>query len=161
MKLNTNSQAVAYALHQKSDQDLQNIQTSLRHPSDKSQALARTCVIIDSEVDASAALAVCLGMQQGLKVWAAASGEEGLGIIRQVHPALVLVDLKPKGIGGPALLACIRRLSPRSRIIVLTGWTFDYLESVIREFRVDACCLKPVSVDGVLQVVGKALNDLS
>ncbi len=156
MKLNANSQAAAYALHQESNHALQRIQTSLRHSSDKSQALARTCIIIDSEVDASAALASCLGAQ-GFKVWAAVSGEEGLSIIRQVHPALVLVDLKPKGIGGPALLASIRRLSPHSRIVVLTGWTFDYLEAVVREFHVDVCCLKPVSVAGVLRIIGQIL----
>ncbi len=156
MNFNASSQAVAGALHQSANQILQRIQTSLRHSSDKSRTLARTCVIIDSEVDASAALAACLGMQRGLKVWVATSGEEGLGIIRQVHPALVLVDLKPKGIGGQALLAYIRRLSPRSRIVILTGWTNEYLEAVVREFQVEAYCVKPIALEAVLEIVRPA-----
>ncbi len=156
MKLNASSQAVAGALHQSASQTLQHVQTSLRHSSDKSQTLARTCIIIDPEEDASTALATCLG-EQGLKVWVATSGEEALDIIRQVHPTLVLVDLKPKGLWGPALLASIRQSSPSSRIVILTGWTFEYLGGIIQKFQVNACYLKPVSVEVVLRIVGEAI----
>ena len=160
MKINERYQAVADALYLAAARELESIEASFGLPVGNSGDKAPSCVIVDAEADASTALAECLAAR-GIKAWASPSGEEALGIIRQVRPALVLLDLKSEGISGLQLLARVRRVSPRSRIIILTGWTFPYIEAVTREFQVDAYYLKPVSVETVLQVVGKTLDDLS
>ncbi len=118
---------------------------------------APTCVIVDAEVDGSRALGEYLAAR-GLRVWTAHSGEEALRVIQRVQPTLVLADLMPVGIGKCSLLASIRKLSPRSRIVILTGWVPSHINSIIQWYQVDACCLKPVSVEALQQVVGKTLN---
>ena len=160
MKIDEGLQAVAAALYRDATLVLENIGDSLNpHVPDEGDRLP-TCVIIDAESEASEALAEYL-VARGIRVWTTPSGEEALRVIRQVRPTLVLVDLKPQGIGGTPLLARIRRFSPRSRIVILTGWGAEYLDYFVQEFRVDACCLKPASVETVQQIIGETLDSLS
>lgn len=159
MKIDEGVQAVAADLYHQAVFALESTGDSLNpHVTDEEDRLP-TCVIIDVESESSEALAEYL-VARGIQVWTTPSGEEALRVIRQVRPALVLADLKPQGIGGIPLLARIRRFSPGSRIVILTGWGAEYLDYFIREFQVDACYLKPVSVGTVLQIVDKTLNDL-
>ncbi len=160
MKIDEGIQAVAAALYHHAALMLESMGDSLNpHVPDDGDRLP-TCVIIDAELEASTALAEYL-VAQGIQVWATPSGEEALRVIRQVRPALVLADLKPIGIGGTPLLARIRRFSPRSRIVILTGWGAEYLDYFIREFQVDACCLKPASLQTIQQIIGETLREPS
>ncbi len=160
MKIDQEIQAVAAALHRHAALTLKSMEDSLRpHVPDEGDRLP-TCVIVDAELEASVALAEYL-VARGIRVWTTPSGEEALRVIRQVRPTLVLADLKPQGMGGIPLLARIRRISPRSRIVILTGWGAEDLDYFIREFQVDACCLKPASVEMVQRIIGQALQELS
>jgi len=157
MKIDQEIQPVANALFHHAALALKNLEESLNPPVFDEEDRLPTCVIIDAEQEASTALAEYL-VARGIRVWTPSSGEEALRVVRQVRPSLVLADLKPQGIGGTPLLARIRRDSPRSRIVILTGWGAEYLDYFIREFQVDACCLKPASVETVLQVIGETLR---
>ncbi len=156
MKIDEGIQAVAADLYHDAVLALESVEALLGSVPDGNIG-SKTCVIVDAEVDATEALAEYL-VARGIQVWTTPSGEEALRVIRQVRPTLVLVDLKPQGIGGTPLLARIRRYSPRSRIVILTGWGAEDLDYFTREFQVDACCLKPASVETVLQVIGETLR---
>ena len=156
MKIDREIQAVAAALYHHAALALESMEALNPHVPDEGDQLP-TCVIIDSELEAATALAEYL-VARGIQVWTTPSGEEALRVIRQVRPALVLADLKPQGIGGVPLLARIRRFSPRSRIVILTGWGAEYLDYFVQEFRVDACCLKPASVETIQKIIGEMLN---
>lgn len=160
MKINEDFQAAVDAICRGAERALKNAGAPLGLLAHNEEDRVPTCVIVDAEVDGARALGEYL-TARGLLVWTTPSGEEALRIIQRVQPALVMVDLKPIGIGGGSLLACIRRFSPRSRVVILTGWGAEYLDYFVREFRVDACCLKPASVDTVRQAIGKTLNMLS
>lgn len=160
MRIDEEIQATVVALCLGAERALKRIEVSLGLPAHNEEDRAPTCVIVDAEVDGARALGEYLAAR-GLRVWVSPSGEEALRIIQRVQPALVLVDLKPAGMGGVPLLARIRRFSPRSRIVILTGWGAEYLDYFVREFRVDACCLKPASVETVQQIIGETLNSLS
>jgi DNA-binding response OmpR family regulator len=159
MKIDREFLAVAAALYHDAALALESVEALLGSVPEENIG-SKTCVIVDAEVDATEALAEYL-VARGLQVWTTPSGEEALRVIRQVRPTLVLADLKPQGIGGIPLLARIRRFSPRSRIVILTGWGAEYLDYFIREFQVDACCLKPASVETVQQIIGEMLNEPS
>lgn len=160
MKIDEKFQSVVNALHAESRRAFEEIKASFGLHPDDDWSSEGTCVIIDAESEASEALAEYLAVR-GIQVWTTPSGEEALRVIRQVRPALVLADLKPEGIGGLPLLARIRRFSPGSRIIILTGWTFPYIEPALREFQVDAFCLKPASVETVQRIIVKTLHEPS
>lgn len=160
MKIDQEFRAAVGALYCRAEQALKGRGAPLGLYAHKKQPEAPTCVIVDAEVDCSRALGEYLAAR-GLKVWTAPSGEEALRVIQRVQPALVLVDLMPVGIGECPLLAGIRKISPKSRIIVLTGWVPSHINSIVQWYQVDACCLKPVSVEAVQQIIGKTLNEPS
>ncbi|GEM_PF-2512074 len=159
MKIDRKIQSVANALYHDAVLALEGVETLLGSVSDGNIG-SKTCVIVDAEVDATEALAEYL-VARGIQVWTTPSGEEALRVIRQVRPTLVLADLKPQGIGGIPLLARIRRSSPRSRIVILTGWGAEYLDYFVQEFRVDACCLKPASVEMIQRIIGETFREAS
>jgi DNA-binding response OmpR family regulator len=159
MKIDEGIQAVAAVLYHDAALALESVE-ALLGSIPKGNIGSKTCVIVDAEVDAAEALAEYL-VARGIRVWTTSSGEEALRVIRQVRPTLVLADLKPQGIGGIPLLVRIRRFSPRSRIVILTGWGAEYLDDFVRTFQVDACCLKPATVATVQKIINETLAGMS
>lgn len=49
-----------------------------------------------------------------------ADGESAVALYAQVHPDLVLMDLKMAGMGGLAATRAIRRADPDARIVIVT-----------------------------------------
>lgn len=68
-----------------------------------------------------ARLLVKVAAQEGFEATTAASGEEGLAILDEIQPAVVLVDLGLPGIDGIRVLEEISRNSPGTISIVVSG----------------------------------------
>lgn len=63
----------------------------------------------------------------------ASSGEEGIQLVLQHEPDLVLLDLNMKGMGGLKTLEAIKKHRPQTRVVILTvSDTSDDLISTIR-----------------------------
>ena len=60
---------------------------------------------------------------EGLEVFEAADGEEGLRLARELDPAVVVLDVMMPGLGGPEVIAELRRPdgSLPFGVLVLTG----------------------------------------
>lgn len=68
----------------------------------------------------------------GHEVFTAESGADGLAIISQHQPQLVLLDLSLKGQrSGREVLAEVRKTSPQVQVVVVTG----YVEAESEEFQ--------------------------
>jgi YesN/AraC family two-component response regulator len=57
----------------------------------------------------------------GYRVYTAENGADGLDIFRKEKPAIVLTDIKMPGIDGLAVLQQIKKIAPRTAVIVITG----------------------------------------
>jgi len=67
----------------------------------------------------------------GFAVQTATSAAEGLRLLRENRFDFVVTDLKMPNMEGPELIENIKQVSPRSRILVITGYcTADTKESV-------------------------------
>lgn len=68
----------------------------------------------------------------GYSVIEAADGQRGLDLFRQRSPGLVLLDLRMPGIGGLEVLAQIRKKSPNTPVIIVsgTGNIIDAIEAI-------------------------------
>lgn len=59
--------------------------------------------------------------KRGFETTIAASGEEALGLIRRSPQDVVVLDVKMEGMDGHAALAEIKKISPDTQVIMLTG----------------------------------------
>ncbi len=72
----------------------------------------------------------------GYEVLVAEDGESGLKLARQQHPDIIFTDLKMPTMDGFEVLKQIKRLIPRTEVIVITG--HGDMDLVIRALNLDA-----------------------
>lgn len=86
----------------------------------------------------------------------ASSGEEGVALVKQVEPELVLLDLNMKGMDGIATLKALKELDLSSRVIMLT--VSDQEENVVAALRAgaDGYLLKDMEPEQILEYLRMA-----
>ena len=112
-----------------------------------------TLLVLDDE----ALVRVFLGKNLrslGYTVLEGADGPEGLDICRRKPVDLVLMDWSMPGMSGPEMLAALRALNPRLRVVVCSGHTLqpEHLQGCA------AVLPKPVFIEELWEVVRQALD---
>ena len=87
------------------------------------------------------------------------SGEEAIELARQNLPDVVLMDLILPGIDGPQATCIIKRISPRTKIVVLTSSHDDELIFSAYKSGAQACILKDMKMDNLTGAIRRAVND--
>jgi len=84
---------------------------------------------------------------EGLEVFTAADGSEGLRLARELAPAAVVLDVMMPGLGGPEVIRRLRRDdgSLPFGVLVLTGAP-ETVESLRDELGTDAVMEKPFDI---------------
>ncbi len=88
----------------------------------------------------------------------ATSGEGALQVFECEHPDLVLTDLRMPGMDGLALLRAVRRLSPRTPVIIFTAYASDAAAYEAAQAGAAAFLAKPFSGAQLLQTIRTALQ---
>lgn len=90
----------------------------------------------------------------------AEDGEEGLQLIEQENPSLIIVDICMLNKSGIVMAGEARAKNFMGRMIILSGYSdFEYAKSAI-EADITAYLLKPVNPDELIKAVEKAINEL-
>lgn len=90
-------------------------------------------VVVDDDEDARALLTTALRRDGRFDVLGeAADGEGAVTQAREIQPDLLLLDLAMPGMGGLEALPLVRLASPDTRVVVVSGFPNDRLESVTR-----------------------------
>lgn len=123
---------------------------------DKSQF---TILVVDDEVDIREVLEIAL-MDMGHQVLLAPDGKKALELFEDQHPSIVITDIKMPVMGGIELLKQVKRRSPDTQVIMITGHgdmdlTIDSLKFGATDF-----ITKPVNVDILELAVTKAVDQL-
>jgi two-component system response regulator YesN len=88
-----------------------------------------------------------------------ADGREGLALIKELHPDLVITDIRMPVMDGLEMIEAVRRGGKRNtapHFIILSGYEdFKYAQSAIRLGVLDYV-LKPVDADELLSLVSRA-----
>ena len=113
-------------------------------------------LVVDDEALVRNSLEEILRLE-GYEVVSVESGDAALNQIQQESYDLILLDLKMPGIDGIDVLKALSRLTPDTRVILLTG--HGSLESSIDALRIGAqdYLLKPASSSEILSSVARAL----
>jgi two-component system response regulator YesN len=91
----------------------------------------------------------------------ASNGMEALDKIRQIHPDLVLTDIRMPVMGGLVMIRQAKQMFPDLEFVVISGYAeFSYAQKALN-FGVAGYCLKPVEdadIQGVLTAVRERLD---
>ena len=94
----------------------------------------------------------------GYQAFSAASGEEGLAILAEESPALVISDMKMPGMDGMQLLKAIKERSPETLVIMITAFgTIDIAVEAMKAGAYDYIT-KPFNREALRLTVAKALK---
>jgi two-component system response regulator MprA len=90
----------------------------------------------------------------GFEIKTASQGAEGLELLQEFEPHLVILDRMLVGMGSPEVLDRLRQTCPELPVIMLTGRDAEAGE----EIPVDAYLIKPVAFDTLMETVGRLLG---
>lgn len=116
-----------------------------------------TIMIIDDEPSILQSLGGLLS-DEGFEVMTASNGYEGLKMIEQESPDLVLLDIWMPGIDGIETLKEIKKIHPFLPVIIITG--HGNIETAVKATKLGAFDLieKPLSIDKIIVDINNALN---
>lgn len=81
--------------------------------------------------------------REALTIETAANGREALAMLEREPVALVVSDHKMPGMTGIELLETVRRRWPRTRRILLSGWTGEIAKADLEAAALDSMLCKP------------------
>jgi CheY-like chemotaxis protein len=128
-------------------------------PSDGTPSRKPSVVLIDDEEDNCDVLRETLE-NEGFLVATAASGEEGLSLVRHVHPDAVVVDQRMPGMDGLTTVERMRSDTPpfQGPILMLSASIFEGLDQQAIQAGANAYMAKPVQQSELVQRVRDLLR---
>lgn len=116
-------------------------------------------LIVDDHAVVRQGLRAYLSTQPNLSILGeASSGQEAICLLGKLVPDVVLMDLVMPGIGGVEAIREIKRISPRTQVLVLTSYHDD--EHIFPALRAGATSylLKDVEMETLTDAIIKAAN---
>jgi two-component system, response regulator YesN len=90
----------------------------------------------------------------------ASDGQEGLRLIEEMSPDIVITDMKMPGMDGIELLQVLTERFPHIKLIVVSGYDdFVYMRQAIYS-KVNEYLLKPINVDELNLALEKCTNEI-
>lgn len=117
-------------------------------------------LVVDDERGLCEALKLSLETV-GYQVVVSADARRALDMFKASPFDLVITDLRMPGMSGWELAAEIKRLSPRTPIIAMTGWPVDLVQQGQRVSDVELIIQKPYRVNDVRAKVARVLAERS
>jgi two-component system response regulator HydG len=114
-------------------------------------------LIIDDETSILDTLRILL-KREGFEVHTATGGQQGLDALAELHPALVLSDIRMPGVGGLEILKATREIDPTIPVILMTAQAS--LQTAIQAVNQGAFhyIQKPFSNDDLLVICHRAIE---
>lgn len=91
----------------------------------------------------------------------ACDGIEGLELIKQHRPDIILTDIRMPGLDGISMIKQLKIVVPNAKVIILTGFRdFDYVHEAIKCGAFDFL-LKPTKIEEITNVLTKAVKEFN
>ncbi len=116
-----------------------------------------TVLIVEEEEPLRSMLVGALGAA-GYRVQVADDAADGLARLEQQRFDLVLTDLALRDGSGLQVARAVKRMTPGTAVVLITGWGHLLHGERVRESGVDLMLVKPLQREGVLSAVSEALR---
>jgi signal transduction histidine kinase len=116
-------------------------------------------LVVDDEADIREVLEIAL-LDMGHRVFLAPDGKTALALCEKKHPPIVITDIKMPVMDGIELLRKVKRQSPDTQVIMITGHGDMDLTIASLKFGASDFITKPVNVDILELAVVKAADRL-
>ena len=126
----------------------------------KEQAVRKTILVVDDEDGVRESVREVLS-DEGYRVVDTADGGRVIDLIKQEKPGLVLLDIWMPEIDGIGLLKEIKSQEPDLNVVMVSGHGNIHTAVTATKFGAFDFIEKPVSLDGLLLTVRRALGELS
>ncbi|ANN74092.1 hybrid sensor histidine kinase/response regulator [Bordetella bronchialis] len=124
-------------------------------PDDVGQARAANVLVIDDDASVRHLIVECLEIL-GYEVRQAADGEEGLALLREEPPDLLMVDFIMPKLNGAEVIEQARKLVPDLPVILATGYADAQVSGTVLEH--ERVLQKPFNLDQLAAMVTEALQ---
>ncbi|MFC1589953.1 response regulator [Candidatus Omnitrophota bacterium] len=75
---------------------------------------------------------------RGYKAFSANDGKSALDVTKKEEPNIVILDIRMPGLNGIEVLREIKKLNPKTRVIMLTGYEDETTRSISKELGASA-----------------------
>lgn len=125
----------------------------------KTHLAAQSILLVDDSVVLRDRLAQAF-QERGFRVEVASNYDEALSVFRQNPTDLAVVDLRMPGKTGLALVPQLKKISPESRVLILSG--FGSISTAIDAVRLGATNFlpKPADADDILAAFARGDSDV-
>jgi nitrogen regulation protein NR(I) len=114
-------------------------------------------LLIDDEADVQYSFRRILDPNQ-IRITTASSGEEGLKLIPQTQPDLVIMDIRLGGMNGLETLRRLRQMEPKLPVIMMTAYGTTQTAIEAMKWGAYDYLLKPFDVPKLKEILFKALK---
>ncbi len=100
---------------------------------------------------------------EGYMVKGAENGYQAIELVKEINFQWVFMDIRMPGINGVETYLEIKKISPDSRVVMMTGFSVEELVNQALEEGVFAVLYKPLPVERVLSILksGEATGDIN
>ncbi len=90
---------------------------------------------------------------EGYKVRGAEDGYQAIELVKEINFHWVFMDIRMPGITGVETYLEIKKISPESRVVMMTGFSVEELVNLALEEGVFAVLYKPLPVEKILKIL--------
>lgn len=117
-------------------------------------------LVIDDEKPTLSMFRLFLGAY-GYQVFTAENGSEGIELFKKERPPIVLTDIKMPGMDGLTVLKQIKKIDPKTEVIVITGHGDMELAKQALDSEAVDFINKPIKKEALDQALNKARQRLN
>lgn len=92
------------------------------------------------------------------QVSSAYSGEEGLKLIKEIQPDLVILDLKMEGMSGIDVLKVLRKEDSNTKVLILSGQDDFETQEEAKKYKINGFVSKPIDLHKLETMVNDVLS---
>ncbi len=110
-------------------------------------------LIVDDEQETAEALQMGFEMA-GMTCWVAKESVQALKILQENQPDVAFVDIRLDGspLDGLGILQQAKKLSLKSKIIIVTGYHEEEKEAKAKELGTDGYLVKPLTIGKLIKI---------
>ena len=120
--------------------------------------ISQANVLVIDDDDTIRSLISDVLLQSGCKVIAAETGKKGIDMFNPDKCNIVLTDLGLDDISGWEVVKEIKTISPKTPVIIITGWGGQLNKEELEEYGVDFVIPKPFRINELKEYINRAMH---